>query len=254
MKISHVALALSLALSSISTAWAQNVPAAPAQGAMNRTPPVAAQTSGNLARFVVGPGGHVRGLALDNGALVMLSPRSTQDIASRVRVGQPLRIEGVTRAGAGTTVLHRATVRAADGTVLVAPPARPSDAQPGMRRGRDGAHHGPRMHARRGARRAERRAERLASLPPQQVSGAVQQVVTGPRGGVRALLLANNATVMVPRAMGQQLGQRGVRAGETVRVAGRGNTTPQGTGVVAERLTLADGTTLSAQPAAPRKN
>jgi hypothetical protein len=46
--------------------------------------------------------------------------------------------------------------------------------------------------------------------------------------------------------MGQQLGPRGVRVGETVRVAGRGHTTPQGTGVVAEQLTLADGTTLHA--------
>lgn len=266
MKLSHVALALSLALASAAPAWAQTVPSAPpAPGAgMQRTPPVAGQTAGNLARFLVGPGGRVHGLALDNGAVVMMPPQLAQELATRVRVGQPLRVEGFTHPGAGTPIFHRATVRAADGTVLSAPPALPPGAQPGMmghEGGMMGRGHGGMMGQGHGgwgmrdpAQRAQfqaMRAQRLAAMPQQTVSGTVQQVITGPRGGVHTLLLSNNVTVMVPHPMSPQLQQRGVRVGEAVRATGRGNTTPQGTGLVAEQLTFADGTSVSASLLAP---
>ncbi|MFO0649463.1 MAG: hypothetical protein U0326_24695 [Polyangiales bacterium] len=121
--------------------WAQNVPQAPAAQApaMQRPAPTPAQASGNLARFLVGPGGRVRGLVLDNGTVVMVPPRASADLAQRVRVGQPLRVEGVTFPGAtaGTATIFRATVRGADGSVIAAPPApRPVGAE--RRRGRAG--------------------------------------------------------------------------------------------------------------------
>lgn len=266
MKLSHLALALSLALGA-ATAAAQNAPAAPDAQAPARPAPVAAQASGNLARFVVGPNGHVRGLALHNGTVVMLPPRAGADLAQRVGVGVPLRVEGFSRPGA-PHMIFRATVRGADGSVLVAAPQGPMGPHGrfgagrgghpehgGMHRGgmRGGMHRGGRggMHGGFGAARAAR----LAAMPQQRLGGTVQQVLAGPRGGVRALLLSNNATVTVPRPMAAPLAQRGVRVGESVQVVGRGTATPQGTGVIAEQLTFADGARfaadLTAPPAAP---
>jgi len=259
MKLSHLALALSLALGT-ATAAAQTAPAAPNGQAPARPAPVAAQASGNLARFVVGPGGHVRGLALNNGTVVMLPPRAGADLAQRVGLGVPLRVEGFALPGA-PHMIFRATVRGADGSVLVAAPQGPMGPRGGfgagrgghpehggMRRGgmRGGMHRGG-MHGGFGAARAAR----LAAMPQQRLGGTVQQVIAGPRGGVRALLLSNNATVTVPRPMAAPLAQRGVRVGESVQVVGRGTATPQGTGVIAEQLTFADGARFAADLTAP---
>lgn len=274
MKRSLFVSGLILTLAAAAPAWAQNVPQAPAARgpAMQRPAPTPAQASGNLARFLVGPGGRVRGLVLDNGAVVMVPPRASSDLAQRVRVGQPLRVEGFTFPGAasGSTTIFRATVRGADGSVIAAPPAQGQWAQrgaagaPGGPMGQGGWGHGGFGHGGRhgggfghggfgehdGARAAH-----LAAMPAQAVNGAVQQVLSGPRGGVRAILFANGVTVYPPRPMMQQLQQRGVRVGERVRASGRGTVTPQGTGIVAEHITFADGTTLDApiptQPAAP---
>lgn len=264
MKLSHVVLALSLALGAGSAAAQNAPPASPAAPDAARTPPVAAQASGTLARYVVGPGGRVRGFALNNGTLVMLPPRAGGDFAQRVAVGTPVRVEGFARPGAPAQVIFRATVRAADGSVLVAAPQGPMGPRagadvgrgPGARGGMHGRGHGGRWGMRGGRRGGMRgdpgaRAAHLAAMPAQRVSGTVQQVVAGPRGGVRTLLLSNNVTVTVPRAMAAPLAQRGVRVGEAVQVAGRGTATPQGTGVVAEQLTFADGARFTADLAAP---
>ena len=128
-------------------------------------------------------------------------------------------------------VIFRATVRAADGTVLFAPPAGAPDANahfddgdehPGMRRGGPWGAFGGGMRRGPGARGAH-----LAALPPQRVSGAVQQVIAGPQGRPRLLLLANQTTVTIPRPMVEGIAQRGVRVGEVVQVSGRGTATPQ---------------------------
>ncbi|MFO0607751.1 MAG: hypothetical protein U0324_31600 [Polyangiales bacterium] len=274
MKLSHLALALSLALGA-ATAAAQTAPAAPAAQAPARPAPVAAQAAGNLARFVVGPNGHVRGLALNNGTIVMLPPRAGADLAQRVGVGVPLRVEGFSVPGA-PHMIFRATVRGADGSVLVAAPQGPMGPHGGFGAGRGehpehggmrggmrgGMHRGGPWGGRGGAHEGgmrggfgAARAARLAAMPQQRLNGTVQQVIAGPRGGVRALLLSNNATVTVPRPMAAPLAQRGVRVGESVQVVGRGTATPQGTGVIAEQLTFADGARfaadLTAPPAAP---
>ncbi len=256
MKTSPLALALSFALSLglAAPAWAQNAPAAPEAPAAQHTPPVPAQTSGNLARFVVGPGGRVRALVLDNGAVVMVPPRASDDLAQRVRVGQAVRAEGLSRPGAGSQVIFRATVRNASGQVIAEPPALPQGAAPGALHGRMHGRMMGRMHGGMMGHGgfAQARAARLAAMPSQAVNGTVQQVLSGPRGGVRALLLANNATVYVPRPMMAQLRQRGVRVGESVRASGHGTATAQGTGLVADQLAFGDGTTLTAAPPAAR--
>lgn len=270
MKLSHVAFALSLALGAASAA-AQNVPPTAANPPAARPAPVAAQASGNLARYIVGPGGRVRGFALNNGTVVMLPFRAGTDFAQRVAVGVPLRVEGLSMPGAASPVIFRATVRGVDGTVFAQAPQAPAGGPgagghgPWMRRGMGGRGHGEghgeghgRMHGgmhRGGHGEPGARAARFASMPQQSVRGAVQQVIAGPRGGVRTLLLPNNVTVFVPHEMAAQVTPRGVRVGESVQVVGRGTATPQGTGVLAEQITFADGTrftaTLGAPPPAP---
>ncbi len=286
MKRSIFFVGLALSLFAAVPAFAQNAPAAPvaAQGGFRRTPPTPAQAAGNLARVLVGPGGNARGLVLDNGTVVMLPRRGATDIAQRVRVGQPLRVEGFSIPGAASTTIFRATVRGADGSVLVAPPepgafrgrveggANENPSQPGgFGRGRFGhgrgghggfgrggfghggfGHGGFGRGGREGfeARRAERAAH-LAAMPSQAVNGSVQQVLAGPHGAPRALLFANNVTVYLPRPIAMQLRDRGVRVGESVRASGHGTSTAQGTGFVADRLAFADGTTLEAPIAAP---
>ncbi len=295
----HLALAFALTLGVAAPAWAQTAPqAAPTiagapQGAPMRAAPTPVTASGNLARMMIGPGGHVRGLVLDNGTVVMLHGPGGDELATRVRVGQPLRIEGFTRPGSAGFI-GRATVRSADGTVLHAPPAGPMGpgamghggmdhdgmehdgmgpgamGQGGMGRGHHGMGRGwmrgggmmgqggpgamgqgrGGMH---GGMRGGMMGARLASLPAQAVNGAVQQVIAGPRGHVRALLFANNVTVYLPRPIAFQLQQRGVRVGESVRASGHGTSTPQGTGFVADQLTFADGARFEA-PAQPAMN
>jgi hypothetical protein len=265
MKLSHLVLSLSLTLGAASAA-AQNVPPAAANPSAARPAPVAAQAAGNLARYIVGPGGRVRGFALNNGTVVMLPPRAGGDFAQRVAVGVPLRVEGFSLPGAASPVIFRATVRGVDGTVLVAAPQGPMGGPgagghgPWMRRGMGGGHEGMRggMHGgRRGGGHGGMhgdpgaRAARFAAMPQQSVRGTVQQVINGPRGNVRTLLLSNNVTVFVPHEMTAQVTPRGVRVGETVQAVGRGTATPQGTGVLAEQITFGDGTRFTAVLNAP---
>jgi hypothetical protein len=244
MKLSYLALSLSMALSSV-TGFAQNAPAQ--RPAMQRTPPTAAQTSGTVTRMIVGPGGHVRGLVLNNGTVVMTHGRGGDDIAQRVRVGQAVRVEGFSHPGT-TTTIFRPTIRATDGTVIAQPPALPEGAQGWGHGGRFGARgHGPGMG--RGGHHGMM-GERFAALQPQTANGAVQQVINGPRGSARTLLLPNNVSVFLPGHMHPQLMQRTVRVGETVRVTGRGSATPNGTGIFADSITFSDGTTITA-PVSP---
>lgn len=272
----HLALAFALTLGVAAPAWAQTAPqAAPQiagapQGAPMRAAPTPVTASGNLARLMIGPGGHVRGLVLDNGTVVMLHGPGGDELATRVRVGQPLRVEGFTRPGSAGFI-GRATVRSADGTVLVAPPAGPMGMGPGgmnhdgmdhdgmdhggMGRGHHGmgrGHGG--MRGGHGGMRGGMMGARLATLPAQAVNGAVQQVIAGPRGHVRALLFANNVTVYLPRPIAFQLQQRGVRAGESVRASGHGTSTPQGTGFVADQLAFADGARFEVPAQPPAMN
>ncbi len=123
----------------------------------------------------------------------------------------------------------------------------------GMRGGMHGGMRGGGHGGMRGGMRGEpgARAARFAAMPQQSVRGTVQQVINGPRGNVRTLLLNNNVTVFVPHEMTAQVTPRGVRVGETVQAVGRGTATAQGTGVLAEQLTFGDGTRFTAVLAAP---
>lgn len=256
MNVRTLALSLSLSLLGASgAALAQQAPEAPREchhGARgergDRPAPQAASVSGPIARYVVGPGGHVRGFTLRDGTLVMT--RGGDALAQRVAVGTTVAVDGL-RAPNGNTIF-RASVRLPDGTELVAAPqgrGGPGGGH-GWHRGR-GAH---RQEGQQGQAQGDRRArwqERMASLTPQSTTAQVQQVVGG-RRGARMLLLSDNTTVVLARGMGRSLGERTIRPGETVTVQGRGGAYPQGRSILADSLRLADGTVITPAPAPQR--
>lgn len=250
-KLSLASLSLSL-LVGAGAAFAQQPPSP--QHAEHRG--VVAQTRNTVSRAIVGPMGRVQGVQLQDGSVVMLR-HADPAAAQRLRPGTSVQVEGFTRPGATPTVYHRATVRDASGNVIVAPPEPGAMGAHGRRHGRgggcrgeDGAQGGagPRAEGHRGMR-GERLAQ-LQALPAMDASGPVRSVIAGRRGGVRTLLVGDDTTVVVPRGLARPLAERGVRAGESVRVHGRGGRYPTGTSVIAERITLGDGTTLEA-PARP---
>jgi hypothetical protein len=240
MKFTSLAFAAVLGIASVAqTAPAFAQQAAPQAGAQIARPgavPVAAD--GRVARFIVGPMGHVRGLALDNGTLVMIQGRQGDALSQQLAVGTPVHVDGFGFPGA-TSMIHRATI-SANGQVVAAPQVNPQHANWQAMSPAD------RM-ARREAHRQQREA-RLAQLPEINTSGAVQTVMAGPRGGVHGVLLSNGATVFLPHGLSMVVRQHGgLRPGETIQVSGRGGNYPQGASLVAQRITFADGSTAVAQ-------
>ena len=64
----------------------------------------------------------------------------------------------------------------------------------------------------------------------------------------RALVLSDGTTVYLRGAMAHEVTQRGVAAGQALRASGHGGAYARGGAVVADQLTLADGTMLTAPP------
>ena len=247
-RFASLVLALSFALGPVflqaSPASAQPAPQPGAQ-----TPSfAAAQTSGTLARYIVGPAGHVRGFVLDNGVLVMLQGPGDA-MAQQVPVGQAVRVEGFVVPG-NEHVFHRTTVYGPSGAVVAAPMGPPPGAEgpwqhwgPGM--GGPGAGHGPGQGHGPGMGPGPGMG-RFAQLQPFNAAGAVAFVLGGPRGGVHGLLLADGTSVFLPRPLAMAVHQRGgIRVGEVVRVSGRGGHYALGASVLAEQIVFADGSQVS---------
>ena len=53
---------------------------------------MATQAAGNLARFIIGPGGRVRGIVLHQGTVALLLPRAGAALAQSMGLGVPLRV------------------------------------------------------------------------------------------------------------------------------------------------------------------
>lgn len=217
---------------------------------------------GSVAQFIRGPRGHVRALSLADGTIVRLGHGQGDALATRIAVGQMVRIQGFSRVNpAGARMIVRATISAPDGTVLAQPPAR---GQGGWRGGRGQARQGG--HGRMGIR--GNRQAIMAQLQPMNTSGTVQAAITGPQGHLRALTLANGTRVILPRPIAAQIEGRTISAGETVQIQGRGGVInpPQATPgmqprgrmglmaggnvIVAHQITFANGATFT-MPARP---
>jgi hypothetical protein len=237
MKLSPLALSAFLALGTLSAlpaiASAQNLAPSASGPAMAGPPLAPAQTSGTVTRYIVGPMGHVRGLTLNNGAIVMLNGRLGDAVARQIPVGQPVSINGFANPS-NPLEIFRASVSIPSGAVV----ATPAFQGYGQQGGANGHHRDP-------ARRAEMTA-RLAQLPVRNASGTVQAVLAGPRGRAHGVLLSDGTSVFFGRGIARDVSQRGLHVGESLRVSGRGNTYPQGASLLADALTFADGTTVHA--------
>jgi hypothetical protein len=223
------------ALTAAVTSQAQTPPANAQPGAPAM---VSAQTSGTIIRYIVGPMGHVRGFALNNGAVVWVHGHGGDALAQSAPVGQAVRVDGLAPAATPHVIRH-ATVYGANGAVLAAPP----NGTPGAA-GAMGPHmRNPQM---RGAAMA-----RFGQLPQHNASGTVQIVVPGPRGRIHVLLLSDGSTIYLHGAIAHEVNRHGVNVGDSVQVSGRGNAYPLGAAVMAESVTFADGTSVTAPQTPP---
>lgn len=247
MKIARLSLIAAglLGLASVAHAGyalAQNAPA-PFAGQPGRPAPVAVTSDGHVARLIVGPMGHMRGFVLDNGTAVMVHGREGDAVAS-LAIGAPVHVEGFGFPGA-TAMIHHATVTAPGGQVLIAPQPHGQHGNWGAN-GANGTPPADRMAGREA--RHQEMAARFAQLPVVSTSATVQTVLAGPRGGVHMVLLSNGTSVFLPRPIAEAVRARGgIRAGENLQVSGHGGAYPQGTSIMADHVTFADGSTAVAQ-------
>src|SRR6266540_4109688 len=107
---------------SLGLVTAFNVPTAFSQPAPEAAHPALSQIqkSGTVARYVVGPMGHVHGFVLSDGTLVRLGGRHDEDPSARITLGQTVNVQGFAPPGT-SGVIVRATVYGPDGSVLAQP-------------------------------------------------------------------------------------------------------------------------------------
>jgi hypothetical protein len=177
-----------------------------------------------VARYVVGPLGHIDGFILKDGTVVKTRGESADAMAKQVPLGQTVRVDGWSPSASGGKLMMRAAVYGQHGQII-APPVRGE-------RTRD--------PAARKARFQELRAE-IKKLPEASANGTVETVIMGRRGAPRALILTDGTSVFLRPSLARAVMARGVRAGDQIQSMGRGATYPAGAAVVIRSITFADG-------------
>jgi hypothetical protein len=191
--------------------------------------------AGTVARYIVGPAGHVRGFMLRDGTVVFTG-RGGDKMAADVAVGQTVRIDGRASPSASNVVV-RAKVFGPHGEV----------SEPRADNGQWKTLDPEQRKEQRKARR-QKEMEELAKLPAASLDGTVQTVVTGRRGNPRALILSNGSNVVIERSLRKAMAGRAIKAGDVVHASGKGGTYANGASIEATELTLADGTHFSGKP------
>ena len=188
----------------------------PAPAAAEAAPRVA--TTATFERYVVGPHGRPIGLMLSDGRFVMTPRHAMRRDAPALNAGDALQIEAVAFNTPTGVVLGRAVVQR-DGTLIA----------DGNRARRHHEHH-------EGAK--TERHERHAHTPLAEVAatGKIARVIDGPRGHVVALVLEDGTT-----AVAHHLEAFGLKAGDSIAVAGKGGVYPQGKALRIEKITLPSG-------------
>jgi len=192
--------------------------------------------AGTVARYIVGPAGHVRGFMLRDGTVVYTG-RGGDKMAADVAIGQTVRVDGHSSPSAPNVVI-RAKVFGPHGEV-----AEPGGGGRGNWKALD-----PEQRKERRAERQEKRKEEMAKLPAASLDGTVQTVVMGRRGKPRALILSNGGNVVLERSLTHALGGATLKVGDVVHASGKGGTYKNGASIEASELTLADGTHFAGKP------
>jgi hypothetical protein len=191
---------------------------------------------GEVARYVVGPLGNVRGFLLKDGTVVPLHGDAGASMARDVPVGQSVRVEGWSPAASSGKAIMHAAVFGQHGQV-VTPPARGEGGK-----GREQRAHEP------GAKSAKWGAmkEELAKLPAASASGTVQAVIPGHKGKSVAVVLNDGTNVFFAPRLAGQMKARGIQVGDRIQAQGKGATYPLGASVLARSVTFGDGTRFEA--------
>ena len=187
---------------------------------------------GEVARYVVGPLGHVRGFVLKDGTAVMVHDTAGDAMSKTVAVGESVRVEGWSPTASGGKQVMRAAVFGPHGQV-VTPQARGSQAT------------APRDPSAWQAKRAELKAE-VAKLPEASANGTVQSVIYGHHGKVEAVVLTNGTSAFLRPSLAKQVATRGIRVGDQIQSSGRGASYPLVASVAVGSITFADGTHFEA--------
>lgn len=159
------------------------------------------------------PAGEIDGLLLKDGTLVRMPPGSLGSVAA----GAEVDVQGEKVASAPVPLVEQATVSRAGVTLTSAalpPPGGP------LARGPDAD----------------------ARLRPMTETGTVRAILYNREGLEDGFALDGNRTARVPPRAG--LASLGVKVGDRITVAGRGATTSAGTGIRAESVTGASGSTV----------
>ncbi len=204
-------------------------------GAPHRAHPgTRVSVTGEVARYVVGPLGHVRGFLLRDGTAVLVHGTSGDVMARDLPVGQSVRVEGWSPAPSGGKAIMHAAVFGPHGQVVAAPARGPGE-------GRGGG--GPEKHG-------ELRGE-IARLPDASANGTVAAVIPGRQGKPVAVVLTDGTSVFLRPRLANAVMARGIRVGDRIESQGKGATYPLGASVLVRSISFADGTHFEAPAHAP---
>jgi hypothetical protein len=230
-----VALGIPVAAGLAATAFADVTPEASTAAEIGRAAHQGSRVNvtGDVARYFVGPLGHVRGFLLKDGTAVMVHGTAGDAMAKDVAVGQPVRVEGFSPTASGGREIVHAAVFGQHGQVVTPPTRNGEERDPATRQ-----EHWSEIK------------EQIAKLPEASANGTVQAVVTGHRGKPIALVLTDGTSVFLRPRLAKEVMTRGVRVGDRIQSSGNGATYPLGASVLVRSISFADGAHFEVQPAA----
>ncbi len=200
------AFALVISLSAADV-WALPPAPAPLTAATEQSP----ATQGEVGRMLINPYGEVDGLRLVDGTIVKFPPHMAAELTAAVKPGQMVRVFGRREGGGGVEADSIVNVATAQ-TVFNQPPLA-------------------------GARRLPPHL-RAQSLQTQKVAGRIDAVLTGPRGEVNGVILADGSMVRFP----PDSAPPSLQPGAPFAASGLGTRNAYGTSLEAVRI----GSSLSA--------
>src|SRR5260370_35847587 len=237
--VSCSAAAMSAAVGSFALAQAL-APPPPPRGAASPPPPSAAQpppatyyagqlpeTRGTVQRFTLTPIGEIDGVILADGTEFHLPPHLTTQLASAVRVGDTVTVQGY-RSLYVPLIVAASITDATTGQTVVdngppPPGSRPPPPPPGMP---------------------------APGAQQTTVQGRVQMPLYGPRGDLNGALLADGTIVRIGPMEAYQVASL-LNPGQTLAVQGRGLTTSYGKVVEAQAVGPTAGQIVQVAPPVP---
>jgi hypothetical protein len=167
------------------------------------------ETSGTVDLFLINPHGDIDGMMLRDGTEVHFPPHLSGAIARQVKIGEPVKIYGVRPRGAD--VIAGVALDPAKGKRII-DNGPPDEHQRGK--------HGHKSHAEK---------------HDAKIEGLVRNVLHGPKGETRGVLLRDDTIVRFPKHAAEEISQL-LKKGKPVAVTGKSLQTDHGTVVDASAI------------------